>query len=127
MGMRHLVVGALGAVLLLGGCAQGGSTPGAPGGSDMSANPEPSPSQLSLSPSASSKPGSMTLTGTVEAGVEHGCLILRSGGSTYLLIGGDPTVLRAGATVQVTGAIAPDIKSYCMQGTPFQVSAAAPA
>jgi hypothetical protein len=133
MGTRHLVAGALCAVLLLGGCAQGGTTaPGAPGGSSMpptSPSPEPLPSGLSLppSPSGSAKAGSMTLTGTVEAGVEAGCLLLRSGGTTYLLIGGDRTVVKAGATVRVTGAVARDIKSYCMQGTPFQVTAAAPA
>ncbi len=94
-----------------------------------SSGPEPLPSGLSLppSPSGSTKTGSTTLTGTVEAGVEAGCLLLRSGGTTYLLIGGDRDVIKAGAAVRVTGAIARDIKSYCMQGTPFQVTSAAPA
>ncbi len=94
-----------------------------------SPSPEPLPSGLSLppSPSGPAKPGSMTLTGTVEPGVEAGCLLLKSGGTTYLLIGGDRDVVKAGAAVRVTGVVARDIKSYCMQGTPFQVSAAAPA
>ena len=127
MGTRHLVVGALCAVLLLSGCAQGSPSPGP--GADMSTSPSegPAPSELSLPPSASAKPANMTLTGLVEAGVENGCLIMRSGGTLYLLVGGDRDIVRAGARVRVTGRLAPDLKSYCMQGTPFQVSGASPA
>jgi len=69
----------------------------------------------------------MTLTGQVEAGVEHGCLILKQGGKTYLLVGGDPAVVKAGAQVRVTGRINPNLMSYCMQGTAFQVTEAHPA
>jgi hypothetical protein len=129
MGTRHLVVGALCAVLLLGGCAQGSQSPGP--GADMptspSEEPAPAPSELSLPPSASAKPANMTLTGLVEAGVEHGCLLMRSGGTLYLLVGGDQDIVHAGARVRVTGRLVPDLKSYCMQGTPFQVSEASPA
>jgi hypothetical protein len=134
MGTRHLVVGAFCAVLLLGGCAQGTSSPGPGGSMPSSASTEPSPepstplpSGLSLSPGPSDKAGTMTLTGLVEAGVENGCLIMRTDGKTYLLVGGDKTVVRAGARLQVTGRLVPDLKSYCMQGTPFQVTAASPA
>jgi hypothetical protein len=98
----------------------------------MSASPSaepssPEPSELSLPPSPGKSGATMTLTGQVEAGVEAHCLIMRTGGTTYLLIGGDPSVVRAGAQVKVTGRLAPDIKSYCMQGTPFQVTAASAA
>jgi hypothetical protein len=134
MGTRHLVVGALCAVLLLGGCAQGSSNTG-PGASmspsaepsSSPSSPSPEPPELSLPPSASDKAGTMTLTGTVEPGVEAGCLLMKTGGKTYLLIGGDRNVVKAGARVQVTGRLAPDIKSYCMQGTAFQVTAASAA
>jgi hypothetical protein len=64
--------------------------------------------------------GSMTLTGTVTAGVEHNCLLL--GG--YLLIGADPAVVRAGAQVTVTGRVVPDLVTTCQQGTPFVVTSA---
>jgi hypothetical protein len=59
----------------------------------------------------------MTLSGTVEAGVEANCLLLRG----YLLLGGDRTALRAGATVTVTGRVARDLLTTCQQGTPFTV------
>lgn len=136
MGTRRIVVGVLGIVLFLGGCAQAGSGPSAAPGDSMSATPAPSessppprplPSGLSLPPSQPPKPGSMTLTGLVERGVEHGCLVLNYGGKTYQLMGGDPNVVYPGAQVQVSGRIATDIRSYCMQGIPFQVSAAHPA
>jgi hypothetical protein len=71
--------------------------------------------------------GPLTLTGQVEPGVEHGCLLLKTGGKTYLLMGGDPAVVYAGARVRVTGRLATNVMSYCMQGTAFQVSEAHPA
>jgi hypothetical protein len=68
----------------------------------------------------------MTLTGQVEEGVEHGCLIMRTQGKTYLLMGGDKNVVKAGATVQVKGRVNSGIMSYCQQGQPFQVTEAHP-
>jgi hypothetical protein len=134
MGTRHLIVGAFCAVLLLGGCAQGKSSTASGGSMPSSPSTEPSaepssplPSGLSLPPSPTDKAGTMTMTGLVEAGVENGCLIMRTDGKVYLLVGGDKTVVKAGARVQVTGRLVPDLKSYCMQGTAFQVTAAAPA
>jgi hypothetical protein len=139
MGIRQrvAVVGVLCAGLPLAGCAS--STAGSsvvPGGSVSSSpwSPSPSdesspsalPSGLSLPPSPTPKPSlaAQTLTGDVEPGVERGCLILRDGGKTYLLIGGDPAVVHEGARVRVTGRVNTDLKSYCMQGVPFQVSEA---
>jgi hypothetical protein len=140
MGNRRLTAaaGTLCAVLLLTGCASGGSGhSAAPGGSVSGTpsgpatgspapgspdSPSPLPSGLSLPPSARPAPtGTQTLTGDVEAGVEHGCLILHDSGRTYQLIGGDPAVVHAGARVRVTGRVATGIKSFCMQGLPFQV------
>jgi len=62
------------------------------------------------------------LRGSVEAGVEPGCLILRSGGETYGLYGGDPKVLKVGAKVVVQGVAQPDMITTCQQGIPFQVT-----
>lgn len=59
----------------------------------------------------------MTLTGTVEAGVEAGCLLL--GG--YLLLDGDRSLVRAGARLTVTGWPEPEVMTTCQQGTPFRV------
>ncbi len=63
-----------------------------------------------------------TLTGTVTAGVEHGCLLLDG----YLLVGGDPTVIHAGAQITVTGRVVPDLVTTCQQGTPLVVLSARP-
>jgi hypothetical protein len=63
-----------------------------------------------------------TLTGIVTAGVEHQCLLLDG----YLLVGGDRTVIRAGARLTVTGRIVPDLVTTCQQGTPFVVTYARP-
>jgi hypothetical protein len=63
------------------------------------------------------------LTGTVRAGVEPNCLLL----DEYLLVGGPRDVLKPGARVVVTGRVAPDVMSTCMQGTPFLVDRAQPA
>lgn len=64
-----------------------------------------------------------TLTGTVTAGVEHGCLLL----DQYLLVGGDPAVIRAGARLVVTGRVVPDLVTTCQQGIPLVVTSAEPA
>jgi hypothetical protein len=65
----------------------------------------------------------LTLTGTVEAGVERGCLLLDG----YLLLGGDRTLIVAGARVTVTGRPEPGTLTTCQQGTPFRVETTEPA
>ena len=145
MGTRQLLVfcaaGLLGAGLL-GGCASGGSQPSSTPGVTVSATPpsvpppssaaptpsrSPLPSGLSLPP-APTKPSQstaeQTLTGQVEAGVEHGCLILHDSTGLYQLLGGDPTVVYAGSTVSVTGHVVVGVMSFCMQGKPFQITEA---
>ncbi|GLZ35109.1 hypothetical protein Lesp02_72960 [Lentzea sp. NBRC 105346] len=62
----------------------------------------------------------MTLHGTVEAGVEAGCLLLNG----YLLLGGDHDVVVAGAEVVVEGTPAPGTMTTCQQGIPFHVTKA---
>ncbi|MDR6321853.1 hypothetical protein J3R03_006049 [Actinoplanes couchii] len=63
-----------------------------------------------------------TLTGTVTAGVEHGCLLL----GEHLLVGGDRALIRAGAYVTVTGEVVPDLMTTCQQGIPFVVAEVRP-
>jgi hypothetical protein len=81
--------------------------PGLPSGPPTSGVPGPKPERL-------------TLTGTVEAGVESGCLLLRG----YLLLGGPRDLLTSGRTVTVTGRTEPGMVTYCQQGTPFLVESA---
>lgn len=64
--------------------------------------------------------GEMTLRGTVEPGVEAGCLLLEG----YLLLGGDQRVLVAGAEVVVEGKPDPGAITTCQQGIPFNVISA---
>jgi hypothetical protein len=68
--------------------------------------------------------GQQVLTGQVEAGVERGCLVLQDSTGLYQLLGGDPTVVYAGAQVTVTGHVVTGVMSYCMQGRPFQIDEA---
>jgi hypothetical protein len=150
MGMRRLsvmcVAGLVGAGVLA-GCSAGAPQQVVPsGGATVSASSQPSsqpsdqpvpspvePSTASPLPTGlalpSSKPapsGEQTLTGQVEAGVERGCLILNDATGVYQLLGGDPTVVYAGARVSVTGHVVTGVMSYCMQGRPFQIIEAHP-
>lgn len=102
----------------------------------MSASPSGEPSAQpsgSLEPpfTFSPEPGKsgqaqpeQTISGQVEAGVERGCLILRDSTGTYQLLGGDPTIVYAGANVSLSGHVVTGVMSYCMQGKPFQITQA---
>lgn len=65
---------------------------------------------------------STVVTGTVTAGVEHGCLLLRQ----YQLVGGPRELLTVGSRVRVTGRPAPRLMTTAQQGTPFVVTAVEP-
>lgn len=68
-------------------------------------------------------PDQITLTGVVQSGVEPRCLVISADdGRQFLLLGGDPQVLQAGAEVVVEGTPAPGKPTTCMQGIPFLVS-----
>lgn len=75
-------------------------------------------------PTSTTVPGEIRLSGVVETGTEPGCLLLRAGSATYLLLGGDPAVLVPGRRVVVHGAPRPGLVTTCQQGTPFQVRVA---
>ena len=66
------------------------------------------------------------LTGTVEAGVEPGCLLLEASGVLHQLVGATQA-LAPGQRVTVQGRPDPTLLTTCQQGTPFVVSSAAPA
>jgi len=69
----------------------------------------------------------VTLDGVVQAGVEAGCKLLLSQGAQYLLLGGDPAVLREGQRVIVRGQVQAGVATTCQQGVPFIVAEARPA
>jgi hypothetical protein len=64
----------------------------------------------------------MTITGQPTDGVESGCIVMQSGSTLYLLLGGDRQILQSGGTVVVRGTPNPGLMTTCQQGTPFQVS-----
>lgn len=117
-----VVASALGA-LLAAGCGSPAEQP--PGGpqSPSTTSPASPTSAAGESPSGPVK----TLRGTVEEGVEAGCLVLNTDGGAYLLLGGEQqAALKPGAKVEVTGRIAADVASFCQQGAPFVVQSVKP-
>ncbi|GAA0898744.1 hypothetical protein Vau01_051970 [Virgisporangium aurantiacum] len=117
--------------LLLTGC--GGTDSGSDGGSgssdygSSSSSSEPGgPSVSSTDPSGKSSPG-ITITGTPTEGVENGCIVMQSGATLYLLLGGDRSVLMSGQPVVVRGVPDPGLMTTCQQGTPFRVTEVKPA
>lgn len=78
--------------------------------------------------SEAQQPGAIiSVIGTVQAGVEAGCKILVTTTSRpYLLLGGDPAVVRIGARLLVTGELRPDVATFCQQGIPLKVISAVP-
>jgi hypothetical protein len=131
--MRHLrqialTLACVAGLTGLAACAQtpagfpaAGSASTTPGGTvePSSGTPDPKPS-LPLHPWPS---GEVTVTGTVVAGVERGCLLLEG----YLLVGGDPAVIGEGRRITVTGRLDPTVESSCQQGTVLVVLSAQPA
>lgn len=79
-----------------------------------------SPSQ---SESDGEDPGSdaKTLTGTVSKGTEPGCLMLKSDGEKYQLVGDKAGKLKSGMKVEVTGKISDEAMTTCMEGRVFEV------
>ncbi|HEX8628546.1 MAG TPA: hypothetical protein VF755_10295 [Catenuloplanes sp.] len=149
-GLRLLVI-ALTAVLLTGCAGTGtgaGSRPGPePGGSDGAASAPVGPTASvdpdngTLAPTAKptkpvvpgESPGAgppQTITGTVAAGVEPDCLLLRGPAASYLLIfsgqSGGRAAADVGATITVVGRPQPDMVTTCQQGTPFVVTEVRP-
>ncbi|MEU4695006.1 hypothetical protein [Actinoplanes sp. NPDC023714] len=127
---RSLVPVAL-LLALSAGCANNTGTstePGAP--APASALPESTATSAPVDdPSLPGKPsgdqgGTTTLTGTVTAGVEPGCLLLDG----HLLIFNDAAQkgsVKAGDQVTVTGKADEGLMTTCQQGTPFKVSSVA--
>lgn len=130
---RFVAIAALLAALVTAGCAQGTGGTAEPGGSVSPSAPEGAGSGGSLppswhidppSPTTKYPPGEQTMTGRVEAGVEPGCLIMKTPTETYLLLGGDRQVVQPGAWITVRGKPNPGLMTTCQQGVPFEVSEA---
>jgi hypothetical protein len=90
-----LLAGMLSAGLLLAGCG-GGDT----GGSDSDYGSSPSetggPTVSASSGKVPPSAGAITISGTPTEGVENGCIVMQSGPTLYLLLGGDRSLLMSG-------------------------------
>jgi hypothetical protein len=104
--MRVRLVAAL-SLVLLAGCA--------------STSPTSSPSSLP----SSSAPSSQVISGTVTAGVEPHCLVLRDAAGSHSLYFHDESLrplAPAGAKVTLVGHPEPGMMTTCQQGEPFIVT-----
>jgi hypothetical protein len=110
-------------ILLLGGCGTGTSSqqpdPSTTGTGSATGQQEDLPTP---SPGPIKGGRTVTVSGTVEAGVEAGCLLLKG----YLLLGGPRDVLAAGRSVSVTGRVVTGTLTTCQQGTPLHVDSVRP-
>ncbi|HLL65064.1 MAG TPA: hypothetical protein VK453_04865 [Micromonosporaceae bacterium] len=98
------------------------AAPSTPSASVPASDPAGPGSGNPLPPGASAAPGSeLMLMGDVAPGVEANCLILRTAGETYLLLGGDRALLQSGGRFTVRGTLAEGVVSTCQQGRPFEV------
>jgi|KBSSwiStaDraftv2_1062776.scaffolds.fasta_scaffold1058838_2 hypothetical protein len=138
---------ALTLLVCLAGCAGNNASPTA-GSAETSASPTSSaepPSSSAPTPSSASGPSSSsprpstepsaggaaeTLTGTVEAGVEPDCKLIRDNAGNHVLYFDDPLLKSqapVGKKVTVTGHSKPGMMTTCQQGTPFIVTSVGPA
>lgn len=67
------------------------------------------------------------VTGTVQETDAPGCLLLDTGTTHYLLIGGDTEIIEPDAKITVTGNANPQTPTSCAGGTPLTVSEVVPA
>ena len=117
---RYSVLG-LCAVLVFAGAACGETPPSL----DTTQTRPPAGTTSSAPPTTGNEP--LRVTGTVAEGAEADCLVLDTGQERYLLLGGDREQLTPRSRVVVTGVLAPDTVSTCMEGTPLRVDEVSPA
>jgi hypothetical protein len=131
--IRRIAVPAALLLLVLGGCGQSQDDEAGSIGTAPSSSAVTSPSASALPESTpTGKPPAgptITITGTVAAGVEPNCVLLQGETGTHLLIFPDETLRSAapeGSKVQVTGVPKPGMMTTCQQGEPFMVSSVTP-
>lgn len=114
--------------LLLGACANPDEQSGAAsGGAATSTTAPPTTGGSTTSPSPEPRDQiKVVATGTVQNGVEPGCLILETGKERFVLLAKDKSKLTAGSKVEVTGVRTSGQISYCQQGDPLEVQSVRP-
>lgn len=89
-----------------------------------SSTPVPASAPAATGSAQSASGAATTLTGTLSAGVESGCIVLVDDKGAVLanLIGLDAASAPIGSTVEVKGRFARDLITTCQQGEPFTVA-----
>lgn len=102
------------------------SLPTAPGASYSSpVLSAPPPASAAPTTALPTQKGEQRLSGTVEAGVEPNCLVLRDSSGSHVLVFDDPglkTQASAGSKVTLVGRSDPKMMTTCMQGAVFVVT-----
>jgi hypothetical protein len=127
--VKRLLVAMTAVAVFAAGCADTSSSSSASSGARASAAPESSSELSPAGPSEAASPAVATgqstkLTGTLEAGVEPNCVLLRAAGRPHLLIFGNPQLqaqAKIGDKVTVVGRPRPTQMTTCQQGVPFVV------
>jgi hypothetical protein len=91
-----------------------------------SVSPTSSSSPSSPPPSPSASPSAQTLTGTISAGVEPHCLVLRDADGSHSIYFHDESLRSSaplGVRVTLVGHPEPGMMTTCQQGVPFIVTA----
>jgi hypothetical protein len=78
------------------------------------------PSSTPAEPVGTSSGPMLQLDGVAEQGVEPGCVVFRTGGRQYLLLGAKVRVPME-VPIRVRGVVLTGVLSYCQQGTPLKV------
>ena len=114
--------------LVLGACASPDDQQGAASGGAATSTTAAPTTGGSTSPSPEPRDQiKVVATGTVQRGVEPGCLILDTGKERFVLLSKDKSKLTAGSKVEVTGVRSAGQISYCQQGNPLEVRSVKPA
>jgi len=113
--------------LVLGACASPDNQQGAASGGAATSTTAAPTTGGSTSPSPEPRDQiKVVATGTVQRGVEPGCLILDTGKERFVLVSKDKSKLTAGSKVEVTGVRSAGQISYCQQGNPLEVQSVKP-
>ncbi|WP_338595376.1 copper chaperone PCu(A)C [Saccharopolyspora sp. SCSIO 74807] len=86
----------------------------------------PGPPATAPPPPSTPQGREFTAQGTVQAGPRPDCRLLSGHGRPYILVGGDPAVVRPGAEITVRGSPVPELRTPCGHGTTLHVLQAMP-
>jgi hypothetical protein len=115
-------------LLALAGCGSA-EDPGAADPAGPAATTGTASASTTIPASAGPAAATVETTGTLEKGVEAGCLVFTpedAGSGEVWTLTGDVGDLRPGQRATIRGSLRPDAVSFCQQGQVFEVSEVLP-